>query len=133
MKNNRTVKRGYLRDKIKYFLFLFILFTCTSSFAGEADVVKVAINKTAARSYDFSVTVLHKDSGWDHYVNKWDVIDEKGTVLATRILHHPHVNEQPFTRSLSGVVIPENINMVTVRAFDSVHAYGGKEKIVTLP
>ena len=45
----------------------------------------------------------------------------------------PHVNEQPFTRSLSGVGIPNNIQQVSVRAHDSIHAYGGKVMILDLP
>jgi len=46
---------------------------------------------------------------------------------------HPHENEQPFTRSLSGVVIPEGITEVTLRAKDSVHEYGGLEMQAILP
>ena len=50
-----------------------------------------------------------------------------GTVLGVRVLTHPHVDEQPFTRSLSGVAIPPGIDTVTVRARDSVHGLGGVE------
>ena len=102
-------------------------------FAGEADVVDVQVSKSAAGTYTFNVAVLHTDKGWDHYVNKWDVVDDKGKVLGSRTLYHPHVDEQPFTRSLSGVVIPSSIKSVTVRAYDSVHEYGGKTFKVTLP
>ena len=55
-----------------------------------------------------------------------------GSILGSRVLYHPHVNEQPFTRSLSGVQIPLTIKQVTVRAKDSVHGYGGTEKQVEL-
>ena len=105
----------------------------TTAFAGEADVIDVAIKKNSNNTYDFSVTVLHKDTGWEHYANKWDVTDEKGTVLGARVLYHPHVDEQPFTRSLSGVKIPKNIKSVIIRAHDSVHGYGGKVMTVALP
>jgi hypothetical protein len=54
-------------------------------------------------------------------------------VLGTRNLAHPHVDEQPFTRSATGVVIPEDVRSVTVRANDSVHGYGGAEILVELP
>ena len=73
------------------------------------------------------------DVDWDHYANKWDVIAPDGTVLGTRILHHPHVNEQPFTRSLSGVSIPDSIEKVTIQAHDSVHQYGGETVTVDVP
>ena len=94
--------------------------------AGEADVIKVDAKKAGKNTYHFNVTVSHADTGWDHYANKWDVMEEGGTVLGTRTLHHPHVDEQPFTRSLSGVEIPDRVKTVTVRAHDSVHKYGGK-------
>ena len=101
--------------------------------AGEADVVKAAVKQTGERTYRFDVTVAHADTGWEHYADKWDVVALDSTVLGTRILHHPHVNEQPFTRSLSGVKIPTNIDHVVIRAHDSVHAYGGKTLRVELP
>lgn len=101
------------------------------SFAGEADVINVDVKKTDTHTYQFNVTVSHNDEGWEHYANKWEVVAPDGTVIATRILHHPHVNEQPFTRSLSNVTIPEGIKEVTLRAHDSVHAYGGK--VITIP
>ena len=48
----------------------------------------------------------HPDTGWDHYADGWEVLDADGNRLGFRELMHPHVNEQPFTRSLRGVVIP---------------------------
>ena len=101
--------------------------------AGEADVVDVSVKQTDKNVYSFSVAVRHADEGWDHYANKWDVVAPDGSVLGTRILHHPHVNEQPFTRSLSGVNIPAGIDKVTIRAHDSVHEYGGKTVTVDVP
>jgi hypothetical protein len=44
----------------------------------------------------------------------------------TRLLLHPHENEQPFTRSQSGLVIPEEVSTVTVRAHDIVDGWGGQ-------
>jgi hypothetical protein len=102
-------------------------------YAGEADVVDVSVKQTGKNGYSFSVGVRHADEGWDHYANKWDVVAPDGTVLGTRILHHPHVNEQPFTRSLSGVKIPDSIDKVTIRAHDSVHEYGGKTVTLDVP
>ena len=101
--------------------------------AGEADVIKVDAEKAGNNTYHFNVTVSHADTGWDHYANKWDVLAPDGTVLGSRTLHHPHVDEQPFTRSLSNVVIPDRVKTVTVRAHDSVHKYGGKVISVDLP
>jgi len=102
-------------------------------FAGEADVLKVEVENTGSRTYRFSVTIRHADTGWDHYANRFEVLSPDGTVLGTRTLHHPHVNEQPFTRSLSGVRIPNPVTSVTVRAGDSVHGDGGRAQTVRLP
>ena len=100
--------------------------------AGEAAVVGATAVKSGA-TYRFDVTVEHADEGWEHYADKWDVVAPDGTVLGARVLYHPHVQEQPFTRSLSGVVVPEGVSTVTIRAHDSVHEYGGAEFVVTLP
>ena len=100
--------------------------------AGEADVVR-AEARAEGGAWRFRVTVAHGDTGWDHYADKWDVVAPDGTVLGTRVLLHPHETEQPFTRSLGGVEIPQVMNEVTLRAHDSVHGYGGKEVTVKLP
>jgi hypothetical protein len=101
--------------------------------AGEADVVKVAVAESTPGSFRFDVSVRHGDEGWDHYANLWQVIGPDGSVLGERVLLHPHKTEQPFTRSLSGVNIPDEIKTVIIRAKDSVHEFGGKEMSVDLP
>ncbi|MEM8770276.1 MAG: hypothetical protein AAGD92_01385 [Pseudomonadota bacterium] len=109
-----------------------LLLTVSSAFAGEADVIDARAEETAPGVWTFSVTVRHGDEGWDHYADRWDVMigDE---VIATRVLAHPHEHEQPFTRSLSGVEIPGEVEAVTIRARDSVHGYGGAVFTLTLP
>jgi len=107
----------------KFFGYSLLLITATA-FANEADVINV---KTKCQNTcTFYVTVKHQDEGWDHYVNRWEVLTLDGDVIATRTLLHPHVHEQPFTRSLSQIKIPAGVNSVIVRAHDSVHKYGGQ-------
>jgi hypothetical protein len=103
------------------------------AYGGEADVIDVKVVKQGAGSYRFDVTLKHADTGWKHYANAFEVLGPDGKSLGKRVLYHPHVNEQPFTRSLSGVKIPPEINMVTIRAHDSVHKTGGREMQVKLP
>ncbi|MEJ2154066.1 MAG: hypothetical protein P8X96_01920 [Desulfobacteraceae bacterium] len=110
-----------------------LLLPAPSLWAGEADVIEVRVRKGTSDSYTFHVTVQHKDTGWDHYADKWEIVGPGGVVLGTRVLMHPHVEEQPFARSLSGVKIPTNIKSVTVRAHDKVHGWGGKTKTAHLP
>ena len=110
-----------------------LLLLSTTVYAGEADVIEVTVKRIAEDIYNFDVTVRHSDEGWKHYADKWDVTAPDGTVLGTRILAHPHVDEQPFTRSLSGAKIPADIREVIVRAHDLVHGYGGKTVAVAVP
>lgn len=112
---------------------LFVALAAVPAAAGEADVVNVRAVEAADGSWTFHVTLRHDDEGWDHYADAWEVLDADGAVLGTRKLLHPHVDEQPFTRSLSGVTIPDGIDKVTVRGHDSVHGYGGAKMQVSLP
>ena len=101
--------------------------------AGMADVLDVRVDCPAQDRCDFTVTLSHADEGWDHYADRWEVLGPDGTVLGTRTLLHPHVHEQPFTRSLDGVAIPGGTDSVTVRAHDSVHRHGGRDFRLALP
>ncbi|MCA9394202.1 MAG: hypothetical protein KC900_08370 [Candidatus Omnitrophica bacterium] len=117
------------------FLSVIIISLCATltpspAFAGQADVIDVKYE--CAEACTFWVTVRHADSGWDHYADRWEILAPDGEIIATRVLGHPHVNEQPFTRSLGGVIIPVGISDVRIRAHDSVHGYGGEEVAVTL-
>lgn len=100
-------------------------FAPSTALAGEADVVDGTITALGGGRYQINATVAHADTGWDHYADRWDVLAPDGTLLGVRELAHPHVNEQPFTRSVT-LTIPEGITTITLRANDSVHGLGGK-------
>jgi hypothetical protein len=104
-----------------------------AALAGEADVLSAEAQCSDDRVCRFAVTLRHADEGWKHYADRWEVLSPEGELLATRVLRHPHVEEQPFTRTLSGVKIPTSIEKVRIRARDSVHGYGGEEVEVELP
>lgn len=105
----------------------------TLAYAGEADVLRATASPESGGSYRISATIRHNDTGWEHYADGFDVLTLDGIVLKTRTLFHPHETEQPFTRSLSGVVVPDGVTAVIVRAHDKVHGYGGKEFRLKLP
>ena len=90
--------------------------------AGEVEVVQTVFTKRGD-AWHVSTTLRHGDTGWDHYADAWRVVDEAGTVLGTRELLHPHEQEQPFTRSLSGVAIPAKTRVVYVEGRDKVHGW----------
>ncbi|MBZ0294027.1 MAG: ABC transporter substrate-binding protein, partial [Anaerolineae bacterium] len=107
--------------------------------SANADVVDVQAVEVADNSWTFHVTVVHPDTGWEDYANGWDVVLPDGSVVKpdpespfTRLLLHPHETEQPFTRSQSDIVIPSDVDTVTVRAHDLVDGYGGHEVVVDL-
>lgn len=100
--------------------------------AGEADVIRVRSECDHESVCVFYVTVKHPDVGWKHYADRFEVLGPDGQVLATRVLQHPHVHEQPFTRSSDGVEIPPGIEVVTIRAHDSLHGDGGKQVEVSI-
>ena len=112
-------------------LALILTMSISTALAGEADVENVKILPYGSNSWTFQVAVRHADEGWDHYADRWEILAPDGKILSTRVLAHPHVNEQPFTRSLSGTTILDNITSITIRAHDKVHGYGGKT--ITLP
>jgi len=98
-----------------------------------AQVRQVELRETENRVYDVSVTLRHADSGWDHYADLWQVVDDAtGEVLGERPLAHPHTNEQPFTRSLSRVEIPEGVEVLRIRGKCNQHGYEGKQVRIPL-
>ncbi len=105
----------------------------SGALAGEADVVDVKVTPESGGTFRFDVTVRHDDTGWEHYADRWDVLGADGTVYGERVLLHPHVNEQPFTRSLGGISVPDGVTEVVIRAHDNVDGLGGMEKTVKLP
>ncbi len=87
------------------------------AFAASADAPQV-VGAEALRKdgrWIISVTLTHPDTGWDHYASGWEVLAPDGTRLGYRELAHPHVDEQPFTRNLTHVDLPEGIDHVLIR------------------
>ncbi len=135
-----NMMKQYNQLIVKTTLGLSLLLSSVCTFAaGDADVLEVSARQSADNSWTFEVTVKHKDTGWQDYANGWDVVLPSGEVVKpnssnefTRALWHPHVDEQPFTRSQNGIQIPDSVTSVTVRAHDLKDGFGGKEIIVSL-
>lgn len=97
------------------------------------DVVDVAVFVAGETTYDFDVTLSSPYDSPERYADAWRVRDEDGTVFGVRELAHDHANEQPFTRSLSGVEIPDGVEQVVVEGRDQVNGWGGETLTVDLP
>ncbi|BAN02204.1 hypothetical protein [Ilumatobacter coccineus] len=69
----------------------------------------------------------------ERYADAWRVVGPDGTVYAERILTHDHASEQPFTRSQSGIEIPDDVATVTIEGRDQISGYGGQTFELALP
>ena len=102
------------------------------AFADFSVVEKVAVAESPS-GWRFDVTLSHPDTGWEHYADAWRVLDMDGKELAIRILVHPHVDEQPFTRSLGGVNLPDGTSQVQIQARCLVDGWTVQTTTVSLP
>jgi hypothetical protein len=97
-----------------------------------ADVIDASAELAADGSYTFSVTVRSADTGWEKYADAWEIRSPDGAILGTRVLTHPHETEQPFTRSLDSVSVPEGVDTVVIAARDSVEGFCGEQYRLSL-
>ncbi len=89
---------------------------------GDVEIRMVELSRQDGH-WRAAVTLRHDDTGWDHYADAWRVVAEQRDELGTRTLWHPHVNEQPFTRSLNDIEIPAGTQVIFVEARDKVHGW----------
>jgi len=115
-------------------LFLTLLLSLTA-FPALADppVIEKVIASKSAGGWRFDVTLSHPDSGWEHYADGWRVLDMDGNELGMRVLAHPHEQEQPFTRSLGSVQLPQGTSEVQIQARCLVDGWSDQTVTVTLP
>ena len=103
----------------------------SAAFAGDVEIVKTEFSKRGDSWY-VNTTLRHGDTGWEHYADAWRIVDGEGKELGKRTLFHPHENEQPFTRSLSGTRIPPGTHIVYVEAHDKKHGWSKQRVKVDL-
>ena len=111
--------------------FLPIALCAAPAFADDA-TIENATARASGDAWTFSVTLRHADTGWDDYADGWRVVLEDGTEIGLRVLHHPHVDEQPFTRSLGGVAIPDGVDTVFIEARTNTDGWGKARLAVSL-
>jgi hypothetical protein len=121
-----------MKNLIALICFNILLICSAHVLASEADVIDAEVIRADDGSFTFNITVQHADEGWNHYTDHWLILDNDEQVIAARKLMHPHVKEQPFTRSLSYIEIPDEVTEVTVRAHCSVDNYSGKNMLVKI-
>lgn len=96
--------------------------------SGDIQMFPDVIGATATRdgaTWTVSATLSSPYDTPERYADAWRVVGPDGTVYGERILTHDHANEQPFTRSESGIEIPDDVSSVTIEGRDQKFGYGG--------
>lgn len=96
------------------------------------DVLAVDVSQ-GSDTYNFEVTISSAYDSPERYADAFRLVGDDGRVYAVRELLHDHAGEQPFTRSVGPVGIPESVETVTIEARDLVYGWGGTTIEITLP
>lgn len=98
------------------------------------DVVDVSVTATGDRVFTFATTLSSPYDSPERYADAWRITSTDGSVVyGIRELAHDHAGEQPFTRSVSGVAIPAEVDEVLVEGRDQVSGWGGATMVVAVP
>jgi hypothetical protein len=111
---------------------LLVLIALNVANADDVKILAADFRSVGTHRWSVNVTLKHGDTGWDHYADRWRVVDDEGNLLGDRVLFHPHVEEQPFTRGLDSVQIPEGTTTVRIEAHDKVHGWSRNPLLVNL-
>jgi len=97
------------------------------------DVVDVEITADGDGTYALEITISSTYDTPERYADGWRVLDPDGEELGVMELTHDHASEQPFTRTHSGLEIPDGVTSVTVEGHDQANGYGGATQTVDVP
>jgi hypothetical protein len=97
------------------------------------DVLTVELRPQPDGSYEAAVTLSSPYDTPERYADGWRVLDPVGSTLGTHTLLHDHANEQPFTRTQRGLMIPTGVSQVTVEGRDQANGFGGLTITVAVP
>lgn len=112
--------------------FLVPLLALAAPALADPPVIESVSARQSGDIWRFDVTLSHPDTGWEHYADGWRVLAMDGTELGMRVLAHPHVTEQPFTRSLGNVRVPAGAIEVQIEARCLVDGWAGAPVTVSL-
>jgi hypothetical protein len=88
-------------------------------------VVSAVVEDAGDGTFTVAATISSPYDSRDRFADAFRVSTPDGEVLGVRELSHPHADEQPFTRSLVGLEIPDDVDEVVVEGRDSVNGWGG--------
>jgi hypothetical protein len=96
------------------------------------DVIDAEL-EPAGDTWRLSATLSSPYDTPERYADAFRAVSEDGTVLGVRELAHDHADEQPFTRSLTGLEIPDEVERITVEGRDLAHGWGGDAVELEVP
>lgn len=97
------------------------------------DVINATARQDGDGTWTISATLSSPYDTPERYADAWRVLGRDGSVYGDRLLTHDHANEQPFTRSQSGIAIPDDVNVVIVEGRDQISGWGGETFELELP
>lgn len=96
------------------------------------DVLAAELEPTGG-TWRLSATLSSPYDTPERYADAFRALAEDGTELGVRLLAHDHANEQPFTRSLSDLDIPDGVDRITVQGRDQDYGWGGASVELEVP
>ncbi len=102
--------------------------TCASplAIAGAADVIAATVRQGADGTWSFEVTMRCDDRSAAHFCDRFEILTPTLRVVGVRRLLHDHTDEQPFTRELQGVNVPDGFPRgVLIRGHHNIRGYDG--------
>lgn len=102
--------------------------------ADHPDVLAAVLKgDSGGGGWSLDVTLSSEYDSPERYADGWRVLDADGKVLGEHTLTHNHADEQPVTRTQTGLEIPDGVDVVTVEGRDTENGYGGATFEVEVP
>lgn len=83
--------------------------------------------------FHIKVVIEHQDTGWDDYVDAWEIVGLDGQLLGSRPFFEPALDQEKTVSALAGVVIPDDVKTVMIRARKHPQGYQGEPVEITIP
>ena len=97
------------------------------------DVEQAVLTAQGDGTYTVEVTISSPYDTPERYADGWRVLGPDGTELGSHELAHDHAGEQPFTRTQTGLSVPDGVTEVRVEGRDSENGYGGTTVVAPVP
>ncbi len=96
------------------------------------DVIDAEL-EPAGDTWRLSATLSSPYDTPERYSDAFRALTPDGEELGVRVLLHDHANEQPFTRALTDLQIPDDVDTIIVEGRDLEHGWGGETITLEVP